>query len=138
VTAVLAATIGLSFAACTMPDLSTSLGRDDGDTTGSIAGEMFGTTGIISSTDLVAARVAATASLDSNAGKASAQWDNPLTGAHGAVTPVAATYLDGNAECRDFLSSYRRDTAEAWLQGQACRNNSGTWEVRSIKAWQRP
>jgi surface antigen len=135
---VAAVSITLSFAACTVPDLRTTLNRDDGDTTGSIAGAMFGIPSNIAATDLAAARAAASVVLDSKDGKASETWDNPLTGAHGTVTPVAATYVDSNAECHDFLSSYRRDTAEAWLQGEACRNNSGVWEVHSIRAWQRP
>ena len=133
-----AGTIAVSLAACTVPDLGTSLSRDDGDTTGSITGAMFGVPSIVSATDLAATRAAASALLESEDSKANAAWDNPLTGAHGIVTPVATTYRDGNAQCHDFLSSYRRETVEAWLQGEACRNPSGAWELRSLRAWQRP
>jgi len=68
---------------------------------------------------------------------ASGPWENPLTGARGTITPLAAAYRDNGVECRDFLASYVRESAEAWMQGEACRNRVGRWEVRSFKPWRR-
>jgi len=64
---------------------------------------------------------------------ASIPWENPNTGAGGNITPLAASYSDGALTCRDFLASYVRGQAQAWLQGEACRTAHGKWEVRSLR-----
>jgi surface antigen len=91
-------------------------------------------TGAISDDDLVVASGAtATLLARGNGGP----WENPQTGAHGTITPIAAAYRDNGVECRDFLQSYVHDKAEAWMQGEACRSHAGRWEVRSLKPWRR-
>jgi surface antigen len=68
----------------------------------------------------------------------SAPWENPESGARGTVTPIATAYaLEGAATCHGFLASYVRDRSETWLQGEACRENKGKWEVRSLRPWKR-
>ncbi len=90
-----------------------------------------------SGADLAVASAATTALLGHDGGS-SGPWENPLTGARGTITPLAAPYRDNGIECRDFLASYVRDKAEAWMQGEACRNSAGgRWEVRSLKPWRR-
>jgi len=89
-----------------------------------------------SSGDLAVASAATTMLLDHDDG-ASGPWENPLTGARGTITPLAAAYRDNGIECRDFLASYVRERAETWMQGEACRNRVGRWEVRSFKLWRR-
>ena len=54
------------------------------------------------------------------------------TGAGGNITPLAASYSEGGFTCRDFLASYVRGQAQAWLQGEACRTAHGKWEVKSL------
>jgi len=122
-------------AACSMPgQLGSFFSRDDrNDATGSISGRSAAT---FSHSDLAVAS-AATAALLEHDGGASAPWENPLTGARGTITPLAAAYRDGGIECRDFLASYVHDKAEAWMQGEACRNGFGRWEVKDIKPWRR-
>ena len=53
------------------------------------------------------------------------------------VTPLTAAYTQDGFTCRDFLASVVRDTAETWLQGEACRVHHGKWVVRSMKPWKR-
>ena len=89
-----------------------------------------------SSADLAVASATTTMLLD-NDDDASGPWENPLTGARGTITPLAAAYRDNGIECRDFLASYVRERAETWMQGEACRNRVGRWEVRSFKLWRR-
>ena len=86
--------------------------------------------------DLAIAREAAAELFARNSKDSSQPWENPTTGARGMVTPVAASYADGGLTCRDFLASYVRDSAETWLQGDAC-NYGGRWEVRNMKPWKR-
>ena len=125
-------------AACSMPtQLGSFFSHDEhDDTTASISGRIA-PAAAFSNTDLAAASAATAVLLEHDAGSASAPWENPLTGARGTITPLATAYRDGGIECRDFLASYVRDKAEAWMQGEACRNGFGHWEVRDIKPWRR-
>jgi len=87
--------------------------------------------------DLVYARTVAADLLARGGKDASAPWENPATGARGNITPVAAVYVQDGATCRDFLASYVRGEATAWLAGEACRGVGGRWEVKSLKAFKR-
>lgn len=87
--------------------------------------------------DLVHARSAAIELLARGGTDASTPWENPDTGARGNVTPVASSYKQDGLTCRDFLASYIRGEAQAWLQGEACRMASGRWEVKSLKPLKR-
>jgi len=91
-------------------------------------------TGALTDGDLAVASAATTTLLDYRDG---GPWENPATGARGTITPLAAAYRDNGIECRDFLASYVHERAEAWMQGEACRNSIGGWEVRSLKPWRR-
>jgi surface antigen len=91
-------------------------------------------TGALTGADLAVASAATTTLLDYRDG---GPWENPDTGARGTITPLAAAYRDNGVECRDFLASYVHERAEAWMQGEACRNSIGDWEVRTLKPWRR-
>jgi surface antigen len=83
----------------------------------------------------VALREAARDLLSRNATATSLPWENPRTGARGTVTPIAKAYQVAGVTCRDFLASYVRAGSESWLQGEACRGEDGSWEVRSLRRW---
>jgi surface antigen len=83
--------------------------------------------------DLAYANAVATDALARGAKDSSIPWENPHTGAGGNITPLAAVYSQGTFTCRDFLASYARGEAQAWLQGEACRTEQGKWEVKSLK-----
>ena len=85
----------------------------------------------------VALRAAASELLAHNEPNASLPWENPQTGARGTVTPIAGAYTQAGVTCRDFLASYVHGDSEDWLQGEACRERQGRWEVRSLKPWTR-
>jgi hypothetical protein len=130
------ATFLLWISSCsTQTHLGSFASRDERpDATGSISARFPAEA--FAGTDLAAAS-AATAALLEHEGGTSGQWDNPLTGAHGTITPLAAAYRDGGIECHDFLASSVRDKTELWMQGEACRNGFGRWEVKDIKPWRR-
>jgi surface antigen len=86
--------------------------------------------------DLVIARAAVRELLTKGGKDSSVPWENPTTGARGTVTPIASAYSQDGTTCHDFLASYVRNGSESWLQGEACRQ-SGKWEVRRMKPWQR-
>jgi surface antigen len=128
----------LSTAGCAY-QLDTSFSKADADVaqTGSIGGADQQVTAanvvVPSETDLAYARAVAADVVGHGAKDASIPWENPNTGAGGNITPPAAPYSDGALSCRDFLASYVRGQAQAWLEGEACRTAHGKWEVRSLR-----
>jgi surface antigen len=87
--------------------------------------------------DMALARNAASDVLSRGGKDASQPWENPETGARGSVTPLATTYSSEGRICRDFLASYVRGANEGWLQGEACQQGQGPWEIRQMKPWKR-
>jgi surface antigen len=83
--------------------------------------------------DLAYARAAAAEALARGGKDSSTPWVNPKTGAGGNITPLAAAYGQGAAVCREFLASYVRGQAQAWMQGEACRTEHGEWQVKALK-----
>ena len=84
--------------------------------------------------DLVYTRAAANEVLNRGDKDASMPWENPHSGARGTVTPIASAYTQDGQTCRDFLASYVTGRSQAWLQGEACKQE-GIWEVRALKPW---
>ncbi len=115
--------IALIIDACSMPAQLRFFSRED--RTYSV--NSVQNAGAFSNGDLAVASAATTALLEQDG--ASGPWENRH------VTPLAAAYRDNSNECRDFLASSVRETAEAWMQGEVCRNGFGRWEVRSFKPW---
>jgi hypothetical protein len=88
--------------------------------------------------DLVFARAAASELLRRGQKDASITWENPRTGARGTVTPIASAYTSSEGRtCHDFLASYVTTSAQSWMQGEACKQQKGAWEVRALKLWKR-
>lgn len=87
--------------------------------------------------DLAYARAAASELLRRGQKDASITWENPSTGARGTVTPIASAYTQDGRTCHDFLASYVTTSAQAWMQGEACKQQKGVWEVRALKPWNR-
>ena len=104
----------------------------DSEPTGSIAqAEPKPTEG-----DLAFARNAASDVLTKGDKDSSQPWQNPETGARGSVTPLAQAYAsDDGRTCRDFLASYVNGKTENWLQGSACHDGNGRWQIHTLKPW---
>ena len=88
-----------------------------------------------SDADLAYARAAAIAVLRRGEKDSSPPWENPSSGARGTVTPIASAYTQDGQTCRDFLASFVSSRAQAWLQGEACKQQQGVWEVRTLRPW---
>jgi hypothetical protein len=132
---------GLGLGACSMSSQLDSIfaSADKSETTGSIAPPPGAkqASDLPPDTDLVFTRAAVNEVLSRSGNGASVPWENPRSGARGTVTPIAAAYSEGGQTCRDFLASYVRGSSEAWLQGEACKQQKGVWEVRTLKPWKR-
>ena len=114
-------------------------GADTAETTGSVTPPpgAKGVGQMPTDGDLAYARAAASDVLARGGKDASAPWENPRTGARGTVTPIASAYtLDGQT-CRDFLASYVQGSSQSWMQGEACKQEKGVWEIRALKPWKR-
>jgi surface antigen len=123
--------IGLSAGGC-------SLNRPGGPFAQASQAEVTGALGSRGPTpsDLAFARNAASDVLTKGDKDSSQPWQNPETGARGSVTPLAQAYSDDDGRtCRDFLASYVNGTTENWLQGSACHNGNGRWEIHTLKPW---
>ncbi len=114
-------------------------GADNSEATGSVTPPPGAkeAAGLPPAGDLVYARAAASDVLNRDEKYASAPWENPSTGARGTVTPIASAYTQDGQTCRDFLASYVQGTAQSWMQGEACKQDKGVWEVRALKPWKR-
>jgi surface antigen len=87
--------------------------------------------------DLAYARAAASALLSRGEKDSSMPWENPGTGTRGTVTPIASAYIMDGQTCRDFLASFVTGNSQNWVQGEACKQEQGAWEVRALKPWKR-
>lgn len=114
-------------------------GSDKSDQTGSITpppGSKEGSE-LPPNADLVFTRAAVSEVLNRGDKNASVPWENPSSGARGTVTPIASAYTQDGQTCRDFLASYVNGSSQSWLQGEACKQSKGAWQVRSLKPWKR-
>ena len=86
-------------------------------------------------TDLAFTRTAATDVLTRGDKNASQPWENPQTGARGSVTPLATAYSADGRTCHDFLASFVKGETESWLEGEACKEGQGRWEIKTMRPW---
>jgi surface antigen len=66
--------------------------------------------------------------LEANRVNETETWTNPDTGAEWAMTPTR-TYRDGERPCREFETVVRVDGEAHQVDGVACRNDDGEWEI---------
>jgi surface antigen len=135
-----AVALGLTCGGCSISALDSIYGSaDKADQTGSISAppgaKQAGN--LPPDSDLVFTRAAVSDVLSRPSNDASVPWENPHSGARGTVTSIASAYTQDGQTCRDFLASYVNGPAQSWLQGEACKQQKGDWEVRSLKPWKR-
>jgi surface antigen len=91
----------------------------------------------MSQTDWTLARTALREALVRTEDGASIPWENPMNGARGTVTPIAAGYERDGFACRNFLASHVREGRENWFEGRACRVHRGEWDIQSSRSLQK-
>jgi surface antigen len=124
---------------CSLSGQFDSLFGEKSDNTGSVTPPL-GTKEVAQlppAADLAYARAAVSAVLSRGEKDTSMPWENPGTGTRGTVTPIASSYTQDGQTCRDFLASFVSRSSQAWLQGEACKQQQGDWEVRTFKPWKR-
>ena len=88
-------------------------------------------------TDWTLAKTALREALNRREDGASIPWENPMNGARGTVTPIAAAYQRDGFACRNFLASNVRQGRESWFEGTACRMHRGEWDIQSSRPLQK-
>ena len=138
-TAAAGLTLAFACAGCSVGQLDNVWGADKSDQTGSIAPPPGAkpVADLPPESDLVFTKVAVSQVLSRTGNDASESWENPRSGARGTVTPITSAYTQAGQTCRDFLASYVNGSSQSWLQGAACKQQKGAWEVRSMKPWKR-
>jgi len=129
--------LGLACGGCSLSGQVDSLFGDKSDRTGAITSPP-GTKEVVRlppDADLAYAKAAASAVLSRGERDTSMPWENPSTGARGTVTPIASAYTLDGLTCRNFLASFVMGSSQSWLQGEACKQRQGDWEVRTFKPW---
>lgn len=115
---------------------SEAVRSDPKDVTGSLA-IANGAKVTMSPVDWTIAKSALRETLGRTEDGASQPWENPTTGAHGTVTPVAAIYEKNGFACRNFILSQVRGSNENWYEGTACRIHRGQWDVTNSRPLQK-
>ena len=62
---------------------------------------------------------------------ATGQWQNPDTGHGGSVTPTRTFETETGTPCREFTQTIYVEGDYEQVDGKACRNSEGSWEVVS-------
>lgn len=135
-----ALTLAFGCAGCSLGQLDNVWGSSDKtDRTGSITPPPGAkpASELPPDSDLVFTKAAVSQVLNRAGNSASEPWENPRSGARGTVTPITSAYSQAGQTCRDFLASYVNGSSQSWLQGAACKQQKGAWEVRSMKPWKR-
>lgn len=135
-----ALTLAFGCAGCSLGQLDNVWGSSDkSDHTGSITPPPGAkpSSELPPDSDLVFTKAAVSQVLNRTGNDASEPWENPRSGARGTVTPITSAYSQAGQTCRDFLASYVNGSSQSWLQGAACKQQKGAWEVRSMKPWKR-
>ena len=126
--------VGVGTGGCGLSRTDSAFARmDDDEVTGSASAAQAGGPAPAES-DLAFARNAASDVLTKGDKDSSQPWENPESGAHGSVTPLAQAYSSDGRTCRDFLASYVNGQSESWLQGAACQTGHGQWEIHTLKS----
>jgi hypothetical protein len=86
-----------------------------------------------SAQDWPIARLALASALDPQGAGAMVSWENPASGARGAITPVGAIYVADGQTCRAFLADIGGKAPARRVQGRGCRDANGQWVVSDLK-----
>ena len=83
------------------------------------------------------AKAAMGVALDPQGAGTAVDWANPATGAKGTFTPVAKAYPTDVKVCRAFIAKIDLKKADSAVQGTACVDKAGEWEVTESHPWKK-
>ncbi len=131
------AAIGQALAGCS---IVTPLGGGiDTDPTGSIAATVLrpadspALPASLSEEDRRRVLGALAIALDPQGNGAAVQWDNPVTKAHGKVTPIGYAYPSKDLICRKFSAIFETVLGAQKENGAACRDKDAQWTLSELR-----
>jgi surface antigen len=71
--------------------------------------------------------------LDPQGNGASVNWDNPVSKAHGKVTPMGYAYPANDLICREFAAQFDTKAGAQAARGSACRDKSAQWSIAALQ-----
>ena len=106
------------------------------DVTGSIRG-ISPLSNSLDQEDWRRARGAMGLALDPQGNGSPVTWENPQSRARGSFTPVGEAKAVDDKICRAFIAELGGSLKNESLQGDACRDRSGDWNVGKVLPWKR-
>ncbi len=71
--------------------------------------------------------------LDPQGNGATVRWDNPVSKAHGSVTPVGFAYPANDLICRAFSAQFDTIAGPRAAKGAACRDKEAQWTLSEFR-----
>jgi surface antigen len=71
--------------------------------------------------------------LDPQGNGASVRWDNPVSRAHGQVTPLGYAYPANDLVCRAFSAQFDTAAGAESARGAACRDKTAQWTIAELR-----
>jgi surface antigen len=71
--------------------------------------------------------------LDPQGNGASVRWDNPVSKAHGEITPIGFAYPSNDLICRKFSARFDTVGGSRMEQGSACRDKNANWTIAELQ-----
>jgi surface antigen len=75
--------------------------------------------------------------LDPQGNGAGVHWDNPVSKAHGSVTPAGFAYPSNDLICRDFQAQFETAAGSQTARGAACRDKDAQWSLAKLQLTKR-
>ena len=98
---------------------------------GTLAGAYFGNQigKSLDETDQAAVENMTQDSLENNPTGTPSSWENPDNDVSATVTPTDTYVADSGQDCRDYEQTVMVDGNAETVNGTACRNGDGRWEI---------
>ncbi len=71
--------------------------------------------------------------LDPQGNGASVRWDNPISKAHGEITPIGLAYPSKDLICRKFSVRFDTPAGSRLEEGAACRDKNALWKIAELQ-----
>lgn len=71
--------------------------------------------------------------LDPLGNGASVRWDNPMSKAHGQITPIGFAFPSKDLICRKFSARFDTAAVARVEEGSACRDKNAEWTIAELR-----
>jgi surface antigen len=71
--------------------------------------------------------------LDPQGNGASVRWDNPVSKAHGEITPIGFAFPSKDLICRKFSARFDIPASSRLELGSACRDKNAEWKIAELR-----